>query len=132
MGAHRRQPEERPAPPAPKECPAQSNYSINMSAVIKWKNGYKKVTSQIDFERQRDFCQAGREDGRYSRCQDLQGHAWEHMSFHKYQTGRAEFSVGAFSVNVVAADDTGKIGQVHRCFLSRRVKGLDLCFETSL
>ena len=54
------------------------------------------------------------------------------MSFHKYQTGRAEFSVGAFSVNVVAADDTGKIGQVHRCFLSRRVKGLDLCFETSL
>ena len=62
MGAYRRQPEERPAPPAPKECPAQSNYSINMSAVIKWKNGYKKVTSQLDFERQRDFCQAGRED----------------------------------------------------------------------
>ena len=90
------------------------------------------MTSQLDFEEQRDLCQAGREDGRYSRCQDLWGHAWEHMSFHKHQTGRAEFSVGELSVSVVAADDAGKIGQVHRCFLRRGVKGLDSCFEISL
>lgn len=75
-----------------------------------------------------------RQEGRWkiAGAKTLWGHAWEHMSFHKYQTGRAEFSVGEFSVNVVAADDTGKIGQVHRCFLSRGVKGLDLCFGISL
>lgn len=32
----------------------------------------------------------------------------------------------------MASDDTGKIGEVHGWFLSRRVKGRDLCFEVSL
>lgn len=90
------------------------------------------MTSQLDFEGQRDFCQAGREDGRYSRYQDLGGRAWESMSFHKDQTRTAEFIMAGFTVNVVAADDTGKISQVHWWFLSRRVKGLDLCLELEI
>ena len=132
MGAHRRHQRRGRRFQHPEECPAQSNYSINVSAVIQWTSGWKKVTSQLDFEVQRDFCQAGREDGRYSRCQDLGGHAWESMSFHKDQTGTAEFSVAGFTVNVVAAGDTGKIGQVHWWFLSRSVKGLALCLELEI